>query len=147
VDRAALCRAATNAGLAIDTTRTTAAHAFAYPLTARFGVRHGVACALNLVWLLPLTAERLRHDCQDRRGHRFVRRRLDEIEALLGGADVVAELVVRAGFSPWLADHGVAEEDLAGLVSAALGSGRSTNGPVRLDPDVALRALRTRLNG
>jgi alcohol dehydrogenase class IV len=146
VDRAALCRAATNAGLAIDRTRTTAAHAFAYPLTARFGVRHGVACALNLVWLLPLTAERLRHDCQDPRGERFVRRRLDEIEALLGGGgEAVADLLVRTGFAPWLADHGVTEEDLRGLVSAALGSGRSTNGPIRLDPDAALRALRTRL--
>ena len=146
VDRSALCRAATNAGLAIDVTRTTAGHAFAYPLTARFGVRHGVACALNLVWLLPFTAERLRYDCQDPRGEGFVRRRLDDIEALLGGGgEAVAELLVRAGFSPWLVDHGVAEEDLRGLVSAALGSGRSTNGPVRLDAHAALRALRARL--
>ncbi|GAA3216512.1 hypothetical protein GCM10010532_043950 [Dactylosporangium siamense] len=144
-DREALSTAATTAGLAIDRTRTTAGHAFAYPLTARFGVRHGVACALSLVWLLPLTAERLGRDCQDPRGERFVRRRLDEIETTLAGAGGMAGVLARTGVSPWLADHGVTEAHLPGLVDAALGSGRATNGPVRLEPKVALHTLRARL--
>jgi alcohol dehydrogenase class IV len=141
--REALSAAATRAGLAIDRTRTTGGHAFAYPLTARFGVRHGLACALNLVWLLPFTIERLSRDGQDPRGPAFVGRRLDEIGAALGGG--LAELVAGVGFSPWLADHGVKEADLPGLVEAALGSGRATNGPVRLDPAAVLPYLRARL--
>jgi alcohol dehydrogenase class IV len=143
--RIALSGAATRAGLAIDRTRTTGGHAFAYPLTARFGVRHGVACALNLVWLLPFTAARLSEDCQDPRGVAFVRRRLSEIGGVLG-PDGLPELVRGAGFSPWLGDYGVTEDDLPWLVSAALGHGRSTNGPVRLDPAAVLPALRVRLS-
>ncbi|OLB66123.1 MAG: hypothetical protein AUI10_03750, partial [Actinobacteria bacterium 13_2_20CM_2_72_6] len=99
--------AATRAGLAIERTRTTAAHAFAYPLTARFGVRHGLACALNLVWLLPLTAGVLARECQDPRGVAFVARRLAEIRAVLGedpGA-AIAGLLEAGGYSPWLCDH------------------------------------------
>lgn len=43
--------AATVAGLAIAHTRTTAAHAFSYWLTAQRGMAHGFACAANLGWL------------------------------------------------------------------------------------------------
>ncbi len=49
----ALSLAGTSAGRAIDCTRTTAAHALAYPLTVRLGLRHGYACAVNLRWLIP----------------------------------------------------------------------------------------------
>jgi alcohol dehydrogenase class IV len=52
--RDALSEAGTLAGRAIDITRTTAAHALAYPLTVHLGVPHGLACALNLTWLAPL---------------------------------------------------------------------------------------------
>ncbi len=48
------------------------------------------------------------------------------------------------GFSPWLSYHGVKEADLPWLVSAALGHGRSTNGPVRPDPAAVLPRLRDR---
>ena len=139
--------AATRAGLAIERTRTTAAHAFAYPLTARFGVRHGLACALNLVWLLPLTADVLARECQDPRGVAFVARRLAEIRAVLGedpGA-AIAGLLEAGGYSPWLCDHGVQEEDLPALVRAGFGANRATNGPVRLTPELVLPALRSRL--
>ena len=52
-----------------------------------------------------------------------------------------------AGFSPALGDHGVTEADLPGLVDAALGHSRSTNGPVRLDPADVLSLLHKRLAG
>lgn len=139
--------AAIRAGLAIERTRTTAAHAFAYPLTARHGVRHGLACALNLVWLLPLTAELVARECQDPRGVAFVRRRLADIRAALGDdpAAAVAARIEAGGFSPWLSDHGVREADLPGLVTAALGANRAANGPVRLTPETVLPYLRARL--
>ncbi|OLB76577.1 MAG: hypothetical protein AUI14_18290 [Actinobacteria bacterium 13_2_20CM_2_71_6] len=148
-NRAALSTASTRAGLAIDRSRTTAGHAFAYPLTARFGVPHGLACALNLVWLLPFTARHLSRDCQDPRGQAFVRRRLGEIGAVLGrdGGATLAALVRAIGFSPWLDDYGVRGDDLSGLAEAALGSGRATNGPVRLAVPETIGALRGRIRG
>lgn len=49
----ALLRAAHESGLAIQTTRTTAAHAMSYQITKRLGAAHGHACMLTLphLWL------------------------------------------------------------------------------------------------
>src|SRR5437764_10287887 len=132
--------AATRAGLAVDRTRTTAGHAFAHPLTVRLGIPHGLACALNLVWLLPLSARLLYGECQDPRGPAFVARRLDELAVLLGGepGPAVADLITACGFSPWLTDHGVRAEEVPGLVYSALRAGRAANGPVRLTADAVV---------
>ena len=128
------------AGLAVDRTRTTAGHAFAHPLTVRLGIPHGLACALNLVWLLPLSARLLYGECQDPRGPAFVARRLDELAVLLGGepGPAVADLITACGFSPWLTDHGVRAEEVPGLVYSALRAGRAANGPVRLTADAVV---------
>ena len=48
VHRAALQRAALQAGLAIAQTRTALAHSISYPLTAVLGLRHGLACSVTL---------------------------------------------------------------------------------------------------
>lgn len=149
--RAELAEAAVYAGLAIDLTRTTAAHACAYPTTAYFGVPHGLACALHLMWLLPLTAETAGQECRDARGPSFLRRRLDEISGLLGtdtphsSVDVVASLVRRFGLSDRLSGHGLTARDLPTVVDEALVSVRAANHPTRLDPTVALRWMRDRL--
>lgn len=133
-----LSAAALRAGLAIDITRTTAGHAFAYPLTARFGVRHGVACALNLRWLVPYTAVHLTGACADPRGPAFVRRRLDELIDLLGAGsaaeagEVIASFLTGAGFAERLGAYGIRESDLPWLVATATGSQRATNAPIRI---------------
>ncbi|MBM4441165.1 MAG: iron-containing alcohol dehydrogenase [Candidatus Rokubacteria bacterium] len=46
--RAELQTAALFAGLAISATRTALAHSISYPLTGRFGLRHGLACSFTL---------------------------------------------------------------------------------------------------
>jgi phosphonate metabolism-associated iron-containing alcohol dehydrogenase len=46
--RQTLQRAATLAGLAICQTRTAIAHAISYPLTAAYGIPHGLACSFTL---------------------------------------------------------------------------------------------------
>jgi len=134
-----LSQAATTAGFAIDLTRTTAGHACAYPTTARFGVPHGLACALHLVWLLPLTmSERVTH-CHDPRGPDFVARRIVEIAELLGAetpesaGEALADLIRRVGRPSRLGDVGIRKADLAGIAEDALGSNRIANHPVALD--------------
>jgi alcohol dehydrogenase class IV len=77
-ERRTLAMSATAAGFAIDVTRTTAAHAFSYRLTARFGVSHGVACLLNLCWLLPYN-ERHGADPGTRRDLAVLRSALDPL--------------------------------------------------------------------
>lgn len=50
--RARLQEASVLAGLAISQNRTALAHSISYPLTARFGVPHGLACSFTLAALL-----------------------------------------------------------------------------------------------
>lgn len=47
-DRDRMAEASTLAGLAISQTRTALCHAISYPLTAHFGVAHGMACAFTM---------------------------------------------------------------------------------------------------
>ena len=56
--RAELQTAALLAGLAISATRTALAHSISYPLTGRFGLRHGLACGFTLPQVAAFTLER-----------------------------------------------------------------------------------------
>ncbi|WP_329560607.1 iron-containing alcohol dehydrogenase [Kitasatospora sp. NBC_01266] len=149
--RVHIALSAIRAGRAIDVTRTTAAHAFAYPTTVRFGVPHGLACGLHLIWLLDHVASLVETDCVDPRGAEFVTARLDEIASLLGvehpkeSAHALESLVAAAGFATRLGMYGVTGADTAAIVGDGLGSVRAGNLPVRLPPDAALTALRDRL--
>ncbi|MEU5692000.1 phosphonoacetaldehyde reductase [Actinosynnema sp. NPDC020468] len=131
--RDVLARAALAAGRAIDLTRTTAAHAFAYRLTSAHGVPHGVACLLNLSWLLPYNIERAG---------------VPEVVALLGATgrdplDVVVGAFGRFGWSHRLRDYGVTRDDLPALVDAGLGvRARADNNPAPLERGEVLEGLR-----
>jgi len=52
------------AGAAIDTSRTTGAHALSYALTARRQIPHGLAVALHLRWLIGHNAAASEADCR-----------------------------------------------------------------------------------
>lgn len=124
--RSALMAGAHWAGRAINISRTTAAHAFSYDLTIRYGVPHGLACMLNLPWLvranLAAGAPRLA-DIAGQLGCRA-----EELD------DRLTALIRAHGWSPRLRDHGVSRGELAGLIEHALGNTqRATNNPVALD--------------
>ncbi|MGW1376153.1 phosphonoacetaldehyde reductase [Streptomyces sp. NPDC002446] len=143
-----LAAAAHRAGLAIDVTRTTAAHAFAYRLTTRYGVPHGVACLLNLRWLWAYNERHLAEHCRDERGADEVGRRLAELrtaaEPLARGgepAEFLAGLLRTAGFPPDLGAYGVRHRDLAELIAHGSVPGRADNNPVALDDRLVTAAL------
>lgn len=145
--RSAVSLAALVAGRAIDLTRTTAAHAFAYPLTARFGVPHGLACALNLSWLLPFNCGVTEASAADARGAAFVQARLGKVLSSLGAADgeaargAVLALVGRLGLSPGLRPFGVHPADVEAVAAEGLASERAANNPRRLSPEAAQAGL------
>ncbi|MGW4562794.1 phosphonoacetaldehyde reductase [Streptomyces sp. NPDC004561] len=138
-ERERLALGALRAGQAIDLTRTTAAHAFAYELTIRHGVPHGVACLLQLRWLFD-------HN-RDRAGTAGGGPEIAELARLLdvehrAAGEMFTELLRRHGWSPRLRDHGVTAADLDSLVRAGLAAGaRARNNPVALDPDAVRDAL------
>jgi alcohol dehydrogenase class IV len=146
--RAGMSQAALLAGLAIDVTRTTAAHAFSYPLTARFGVPHGVAVALNLCWLFGYNAGVTARDCTHPEGPQVVRGLVRRAVRTLGAeSEAQAPSLLRrwlrlGGYPERLREWGVGAGDIAWVTDEALVSPRSDNNPRRLDPDRAATALR-----
>ncbi len=135
------------AGRAIDATRTTAAHGLAYPLTAHFRVPHGLACALNLSWLLPFNCEVADEDTADPRGAAFVRRRLAELLGILcapspaaARADLLG-VVAGLGLCTRLGELGVVADDVPLLVAEGLASERAAANPRRLTPEAAATGL------
>jgi alcohol dehydrogenase class IV len=149
--REALGEAALLAGLAIDVTRTTAAHAFAYPTTIGFGIPHGLACALHLAWQLEYVGTHLTESCHDVRGIDFVSRRLTELANMLGAgsprmsANRFEGLVQGTGFDSRLHAHGVRLGHLPDLIGRSLESSRADNSPVEFRLNPTLAALRTRV--
>lgn len=85
--RTPVARASLHAGLSIARGQTTIAHAISYPLTARFGVHHGHACALSLGALTSFNAAISADDCQDPRGPAHVRSVLQRIFTALRVSD------------------------------------------------------------
>ncbi len=55
--RRGMCLGSVFAGLAFSQTRTTACHALSYPLTARFGIPHGIAVSMSLLHIMRLNWE------------------------------------------------------------------------------------------
>jgi alcohol dehydrogenase class IV len=141
--RGRLAAAALAAGRAIDLTRTTAAHAFAYRLTTRYDVPHGVACLLNLQWLL---RHHLAAAGRPGADARFVERLAAIVEVLgLGArepADYFSDYFTGFGWSPRLRDYGISRGALSSIVDAGLGSrARVANNPVELDRHAVLQEL------
>lgn len=142
-DRQVLSSLSTRAGQAIDLTRTTVGHAFAYPLTVHFGVPHGLACVLSLSWLFPLSESALAGPaaCQDPRGADFVRARLQRMAGFLGAGSprrlgqALRSLITAAGFPDTLGAYGVRKADVPVLFQEAMSSSRSSNTPVQLPAD------------
>ncbi|PPK67175.1 iron-containing alcohol dehydrogenase [Actinokineospora auranticolor] len=139
-ERDRLSAAALLAGRAIDRTRTTAAHALAYPLTTHLGVRHGHACALNLTWLAPMVEtaapdERTLPDPV-----------LDTLRRLLraDGRDlgrVVTDLLAARGLPTRCGSaNGTHLVDV--VVAEGLASNRVSGTPIRLDPTAVRAAVR-----
>lgn len=136
--RERLAAGALAAGRAIAITRTTAAHAFSYALTARYGIPHGVACMLNLRWLVD-------YNLAGSTGSS--RAAVEDAVCLLGPAtgemrDVLAGHLRRHGWAAELSGYGVAADDLTGLVAAGMDArSRSGNNPVDLEGDRVRAAL------
>jgi alcohol dehydrogenase len=115
--RAAMAEAALLSGLAISHTRTGLAHSMSYPITARRGVPHGLACALVLPAVLAFTLgtddERVRA-VRDLFDDLDVRSEIGEVEGLL---ELGEEMITpgRADNSP----RPVAQTDVRQILAAS----------------------------
>ena len=109
-------------GLAIASTKTTLSHSISYPITLRFGVLHGLACAFTIAQVLRFNAE-----TDDGR--------LEETVQTLGYssagslADRLEELLSQTGALESLAGLITSKAELLALAPRAITPGRADNNP------------------
>ena len=119
------------AGIAFSQTRTTACHSISYPITMRYGVMHGLACALTLDPVSKINRgafanSSLLFDIYKRHGG--LKSWLDDV------CSGIADLSLRS--------FGVGEEEIMSIAEAAFTKGRMDNNPVDLTRDEVYDILR-----
>jgi hypothetical protein len=108
------------AGLAISHSRTSLAHSISYPVTAHFGVPHGIACSFTLPAILRAWASK-----DDGRLQRLAVA-LGE-RGPMGLAERVERLLRRCGVPSVLAQAGVTVQALRALADEMITPGRGDN--------------------
>jgi alcohol dehydrogenase len=125
--RTELAQGAALAGAAINISRTTAAHALSYPLTAQHGVVHGAAVGLHLRWLIAHNAAAEDADTRHPDGAEALRRLIGELQQICldsTGAPLealIARLLDLHGMAGFRMPRRDWQDDLAG--------GRASNNP------------------
>ena len=128
--RAAMLAGAHFAGMAIEQSMLGAAHACANPLTARYGLAHGLALSILLPHVVRFNAPAV----------------ADRYAALAASADALASWLDRAaiaaGLGGSLRSHGAHEDDLPELATLAAQQWTGTFNPRPFDADAALGIYR-----
>lgn len=138
--RDALMYAASDAGSAIAVSRTTAAHALSYHLTARYGVSHGHAVALTLGGIVAFNGDVDESSVVDQRGLDHVRSVMARILSVLGVQEAVEvpelihDLVNSLGLAPRVDEAAGAVVERERWV-AEVNARRLGNNPRRIDRD------------
>jgi phosphonate metabolism-associated iron-containing alcohol dehydrogenase len=125
--RTHLLRASLFAGLAFSNTKTALAHSISYPLTAYFGLPHGLACALPLPHLLRFNGEKAPERIS------IMAKALGSDISVESMASEVAQLFKSMGLSLQLADYGIDKNKAGLIVSSAITPGRADNNIVEFD--------------
>lgn len=137
--RTYLLRASLFAGLAFSNTKTALAHSISYPLTAYFGLPHGLACALPLVPVLEFNwvhhSERVKIMAKS-----FgVDATIDSIKKC------VIQLFKKLGISTRLRDYGISEAGVKKITESAITRGRADNNIAKVGQDDIMALLRMML--
>ena len=144
-----MARGAHLAGRAIDISRTTAAHALSYPLTARLDIAHGHAVALLLPWIFRINARPEGRAITDTRGAAHLADSMSRIVGLLGctsaneAAGFLQRLLPALGLSTCLVSMDAAR---AAALASQVNADRLGNNPVMLSAG-DIRAIYARLAG
>ena len=133
--RTHLLRASLLAGLAFSNTKTALAHSISYPLTALFGLPHGLACALPLPHLLKFNG--------DRAGERIIimAKSLDADKDVKSMAFAITNLFDKLGLSTCLSDYGINKNKAELIANSAVTLGRADNNIAEFNQDSLLTLI------
>lgn len=81
-NRNIMMQAAHFSGKAINISRTTLCHAISYPITSHYNIPHGHAVSLTIGKVLEYNDNITEHDCNDKRGVDFVKKKIDDINKM-----------------------------------------------------------------
>lgn len=130
--RSFLMRGALLAGIAFSNTHTTACHSISYPITMRYNVPHGLACAFTLD-----AVSLINRSAMDDSEMLF--KVYDKFGGLKHWLDTVCNNIV----SLRLRDHGIPLEGIEEIAKEAFTKGRMDNNPVALTPVQVYKMLLT----
>tara|TARA_B100000959_G_scaffold162816_1_gene170539 strand:- start:3524 stop:4657 length:1134 start_codon:yes stop_codon:yes gene_type:complete len=136
--RAKMLTASLMAGLAMSNTQTALAHCISYPLTAIYGLPHGMACSLPLPWLVSLNEGEA----------------VETIELLADGLGCAADtasvekaffaIFEAVGVNPYLSAYGVDNAGIEDIVDRIFKSDRLGNNLTQVDQSL-MRSLLKRM--
>ncbi len=114
------------AGMALSNTRATAAHSISYPLTSKFDIPHGLACALTLPLFLRFNAE-------------SISGKLPRLLNVMGvksveeGARKLTQLMIGLEQPVKLSELGIGKDDIPWIVEHGFSPTRVTNNPRKVE--------------
>lgn len=114
------------AGVAFSQTRTTACHSISYPLTMKYGIEHGFACALTLAEIFKLNKEHIIE--LDELLEAFNIKDIDELQVWL-------HKVTKNIVSLNLKGFNIKEEEIPLIAKMSFTQGRMDNNPVSLSEE------------
>jgi alcohol dehydrogenase class IV len=148
--RSKMQEAAYWSGRAINISKTTAAHAFSYALSAHYGLPHGHAVAMFLPAVFLENANISKNDINSSRGTAYVRKRLKELCGLLGSenADTAVRrlraLLKNIGLSnQWILEKRLNPRHVSECAARGVNSQRLRNNPRFLDSKSIVQITRS----
>lgn len=128
--------ASLTAGIAFSQTRTTGIHALSFPLTSKFGINHGAACAVTLPAFIRLSV-------------RQKREKMESLASCLGFVSVeelaqqVEQLMSSMNMATRLSQLGIKEEDLEDISETGLNAAIIHLTPAVMNKETVCELLRT----
>ncbi len=142
-----MAKAANLAGKAINITKTTAAHAFSYPLTSHYNISHGHAVAIMMLFILEINFNCRNEDVIDARGTGYFKyklQRLLSIAKCCSESDFISkwkEMMTCVGLSYKFTGLGIKSAKDIGYIVNNVNSDRLKNHPIKIDKMKLLKSM------
>jgi len=137
-----MCKASNLSGQAINYTKTTAPHAFAYPITKLLNIPHGHAVALTMPYFFELHAKSQVDILRDPRGIYFFKERMVE---LMDAMNISSFSEIKPFFSKFMNSIGLetknpnreSDSNLLDIIYKNINLERLENNPIKVDERIA----------
>ena len=133
--RLSMALASNYSGKAINISKTTAPHSVSYPMTSYYSVPHGHAVSLTTPSFIEFNALVNDENCNDKRGARFVREKLETLFEILDcngpptAKKRLEDLMAKIGVATRLNDVGIDEKGIQLVTRKGFAPDRMGNNP------------------